>query len=183
MDEEQQYERFDMDNDFEGGEWMGGEYVHRCCCRAKPHQLSLCMLATGDLYAMPASLSAHACTTAQKNHCLLQKCLKHVLLSPVLTAACHQGRPDLSILHRGKRQKAAQTKEDRIYGVFADSDSDGDGGPRRKRKREEADYSRSTVQQPVLHGGARAPADCRQQQGPATVNSANMPLQLHMGGG
>ena len=47
MDEEQQYERFDMDNDFEGGEWVGGEYFHRCCHEAKPHQLSRRVLATG----------------------------------------------------------------------------------------------------------------------------------------
>jgi tuftelin-interacting protein 11 len=26
MEEDQQYERFDVDNDFEGGEWIGGEF-------------------------------------------------------------------------------------------------------------------------------------------------------------
>lgn len=28
MDEDQQFERFDVDNDFEGGQWIGGEYFH-----------------------------------------------------------------------------------------------------------------------------------------------------------
>ncbi|GAX75346.1 hypothetical protein CEUSTIGMA_g2790.t1 [Chlamydomonas eustigma] len=28
MDEEQQYEKFDVDNDFEGGEWIGGEFFY-----------------------------------------------------------------------------------------------------------------------------------------------------------
>ncbi len=28
MEEDQQYERFDMDNDFEGGQWVGGEYFY-----------------------------------------------------------------------------------------------------------------------------------------------------------
>lgn len=28
-DEEQHLDRFDVDNDFEGGEWIGGEYFHR----------------------------------------------------------------------------------------------------------------------------------------------------------
>ena len=29
MDEKQNYERFDLDNDYEGGEWIGDEYFHR----------------------------------------------------------------------------------------------------------------------------------------------------------
>jgi len=29
-EDEQQNERFDVDNDFEGGEWIGGEFFHRC---------------------------------------------------------------------------------------------------------------------------------------------------------
>ena len=28
MDEDQRYERFDVDNDFEGGQWIGGEYFY-----------------------------------------------------------------------------------------------------------------------------------------------------------
>ena len=72
MDEEQQYERFDMDNDFEQGDFINGEFVY--------------------------------------------------------------GR---------KRQKKAQTKDDQLYGIFADGDSDSDGGGRRRGKpREKADYSR-----------------------------------------
>lgn len=27
-DDEQQYDRFDVDNDFEGGQWIGGEFFH-----------------------------------------------------------------------------------------------------------------------------------------------------------
>ena len=63
MDEEQQYERFDMDNDFEGGEWVGGEYFHRCCHGAKLHQPSRRVLATGGFHAMPchASIIRDAC--------------------------------------------------------------------------------------------------------------------------
>lgn len=29
MDEKQNYERFDLDNDYEGGEWVGNEYFYR----------------------------------------------------------------------------------------------------------------------------------------------------------
>ena len=29
MDEKQNYERFDLDNDYEGGEWIGDEYFYR----------------------------------------------------------------------------------------------------------------------------------------------------------
>lgn len=29
MDEKQNYERFDLDNDYEGGEWVGDEYFYR----------------------------------------------------------------------------------------------------------------------------------------------------------
>ena len=72
MDEEQQYERFDMDNDFEEGSFIDGEFIY--------------------------------------------------------------GR---------KRQKKAQTKDDQLYGIFADGDSDSDGGGRKRGKpREKADYSR-----------------------------------------
>lgn len=72
MDEEQNYERFSMDNDFEEGSFIDGEFVY--------------------------------------------------------------GR---------KRQKKAQTKDDQLYGIFADGDSDSDGGGRKRGKpREKADYSR-----------------------------------------
>ena len=77
--EEQQYERFDMDNDFEGGEWIGGEFHYKA-----------------------------------------------------------------------KRQKRMQTRDDQIYGVFADDsdDSGGGGGGRRRRRRDgdgggnDGDYTR-----------------------------------------
>lgn len=29
LDDEQHYERLDMDNDYEGGEFIGGEFYHR----------------------------------------------------------------------------------------------------------------------------------------------------------
>ncbi len=29
LDEEQHYERFDMDNDYEAGEFIGGEFFHQ----------------------------------------------------------------------------------------------------------------------------------------------------------
>lgn len=39
MDEDQQYERFDVDNDFEGGEWIGGEFFAAAGRRKKRQQV------------------------------------------------------------------------------------------------------------------------------------------------
>ena len=33
-DDEQRNDRFDVDADYEGGEWIGGEFFHRCACLA-----------------------------------------------------------------------------------------------------------------------------------------------------
>jgi tuftelin-interacting protein 11 len=69
MDEEQHFDKFDVDNDYEGLQWIGGE-----------------------------------------------------------------------AFFKAKRQKRQQTKDDQLYGVFADNSSDEDDRPRRKKEKEAADY-------------------------------------------
>jgi tuftelin-interacting protein 11 len=41
MDEEQANERFDVDNDYEGGQWIGGEFFH-AGKRRKRQQVRVC---------------------------------------------------------------------------------------------------------------------------------------------
>lgn len=67
-DEEPQPERFDMDNDYEGGKWVDGEFYYK-----------------------------------------------------------------------SKRQKRVQTRDDQLYGVFADDSDDSGGGSRRRRRRDDGD--------------------------------------------
>lgn len=70
MNEDQQYEGLHMDNDYEGGEWINGEFFYT-----------------------------------------------------------------------KKRKRDAQTKEEKLYGVFADSDSDDDRKGKRNPRSKQVDYS------------------------------------------
>ena len=101
MDDDQPYEGLHTDNDFEGGEWIGGEFFFKNKVTSTAGPLSLSPLAPA-VFSITTSRSY--CTHFRLWHCSQQK------------------------------QKRQQTKQEQLYGVFAD-DSDDENESRKGRGR------------------------------------------------
>jgi tuftelin-interacting protein 11 len=114
MDEYQHFERFDVENDFEDGQFINGEFYHA-----------------------------------------------------------------------GKKRRKVQSKEDQIYGVFAEDSDDSDGGRRRRRgggERGERDFSKPVgfissgkIVQDTMKGEEREGSEPAAQYGPAQRPGSEVP--------
>jgi len=163
--DDEQRERLDMDNDYEGGVEIGGEFFYTWealgLADRLQHRDSAFEQATNLLAAVGKRLELtiipHAGAAwrpwlvciASRRHSRLPFETRDILMVNVRL-----------IVHRAKRQKRRQTKDEQLYGVFNEGSSDEEEERRRRGKKPAADYTRpvSFVSTGIGMGSAEHPA-------------------------
>eukprot|EP00955_Chlamydomonas_euryale_P090447 364543-Chlamydomonas_euryale.AAC.1 len=178
-DDEQHLDRFDVENDFEGGQWIGGEFYYQNK-RQKVRGRDLSSLFKGE------DARLYAASKRPWRRRIRHAAVVRGRASPSAPVAqlrrAHNGRPP-----RYLPSQRQQTKDDQLYGVFADDSDDesrprGLGGGRGGRK---ADYT-----QPVgfvssgIVGQKQQPdgQDDASSTGAASFDVKGPPSEVHGGG-
>ncbi|KAL6225924.1 hypothetical protein ACLB2K_004772 [Fragaria x ananassa] len=96
---------------------------------------------------------------------------------------------DDEFYYRNRKTKSIQTKDDSIYGCFADSDSDEDDGSRKRRKDRKADFTKpvSFISTGVVMPNQEAENDLKQRTGdmdraPTSGVEAVLPISFRFEG-